>query len=329
MMKKNGIFVAAVVLAMSMALASCGGNGPKPLARQTYRLMQETEKVGDDMKKMASLAARALKLEKKVDNLSEAKTVIYEEELLRLMSGGSASSGSSTTSSGGTKYATAQKDADFTYDLTADGTGVVITGLNKPAAGYYNVIKIPAKLEGYPVVEVRELRSYNADYLASGTSVTFPDTVTVLGENLLDSRVTSVKLPPKITVIPNLLFQSSKITEITIPNGVTRIESQAFQYCEQLTTVTIPDSVTEIMSSAFRGCSELTTVKLPAHPIQYTNPAVDYYDGPDDAVVRKWEDEYSTHYSVLDPDNGAFSGCGKLSLAMRKAITDSGYGGSF
>jgi hypothetical protein len=321
MMRKNKFFVAtAVLLAVSMALVSCGGNGPKPLAKQTYQLMLDTAKVGDDVKKAAAIAAKGLKLKEKVDNLSKADTAIYEEELVRLMSGASASSGAVTTGSDGKKYVTAQKDADFKYDLTADGTGVVITGMNKPTNGdYYNVIKIPAKIEGYPVVEVQKF-----DSQAFKLSVSFPDTVTVLGEGLFKGREISVKLPPKITVIPKSLFENSKITEITIPNGVTLIGDDAFMDCKQLTTITIPDSVTLIGRGAFMRCSELTTIKLPAHPIQYT--IMKSYKLPQDTVVREISDGY---FAVLLPDNAAFSGCSKLSLAMRKAITDSGYGGAF
>jgi hypothetical protein len=295
------------------------------------------------VKKLASLAAKTIKLNEKVDKLSEANTAIYQEELFRLMSGASASSGAVTTSSDGKKYVTTRNSEDFRYELTEDGAGVVITGMNKPTNGdYYNVRKIPAKIEGYPVVEVRKF-----NYQAFPISVSFPDTVTALGEDLFDGRVTSVKLPPKITVIPARLFAESRITEITIPNGVTRIEIGAFSSCKQLTkvtipdsvteigqhafggcsaltTVTIPDSVTEIGRYAFEGCSELTTVKLPAHSIQYT--AMIGYLNSADTVLRE---DSGGDFVVIRPNNAAFSGCGKLNLAMRKAITDSGYEGSF
>jgi hypothetical protein len=327
MMRKNKFFVAtAVLLAVSMALVSCGGNGPKPLAKQTYQLMLDTAKAGEDVKKAADLAAKALKLQEKIDNLSKANTAAYQEELARLMAGASASLGAAvTTGSDGKKYVSTQKDADFKYDLTADGTGVVITGMNKPTNGdYYNVIKIPAKIEGYPVVEVRQFNSQ-----AAKLSVSFPDTVTTLGEKLFNGReMSSVKLPPKITVIPRSLFSSAKITEITIPNGVTRIEDDAFFDCKQLTTVTIPDSVTEIEYGAFRVCPELTTVKLPSHPIQYLK-RTDYPDKSDTVVRKIGTTLFPSTVLVLKPDNDAFSGCGKLSLAMRKAIQDSGYTGTF
>jgi hypothetical protein len=282
------------------------------------------EKAGDDLQKAASLTAKTIKLKEKVEKLSEADTVIYTAEVARLMAGGSASSGAVTTSSDGTKYVIAQNREDFRYELTADGAGVVITGMNQPTNGnYYNVIKIPAKIEGYPVVEVQRL-----DYKAAKLSVTFPDTVTALGSELFREKDISVKLPPKITEIPFGLFYQAKITEITIPNGVTRIGTNAFSFCRPLATITIPDSVTEIDTDAFMYCSELTTVKLPAHPIQYTasiwSSLSEDRPPPEEPVLRRIDDE---RVLVLRPDNGAFRGCSKLSLAMRKAITDSGYGG--
>jgi hypothetical protein len=112
------------------------------------------------------------------------------------------------------------------------------------------------------------------------------------------SAYKAVTLPPKITVIPNSLFEGSGITEIVIPNSVTRIELLAVDNCKKLTAVTIPESVTEIGEYAFSNCPELTTVNLPSHPIQYAGSDV-------------------------------FLNCPKLTLAMRKTITDTGYAGNF
>ena len=55
----------------------------------------------------------------------------------------------------------------------------------------------------------------------------------------------------------------SRLTSVTIPDGVTSIGGGAFQYCSSLTSVTIPDSVTSIGDYAFWGCSSLTGVTIP------------------------------------------------------------------
>jgi hypothetical protein len=49
---------------------------------------------------------------------------------------------------------------------------------------------------------------------------------------------------------------------VEIPNGVTRIEDQVFEYCHYLTSVKIPSSVTSIGNLAFRSCWDLIGVKI-------------------------------------------------------------------
>lgn len=50
------------------------------------------------------------------------------------------------------------------------------------------------------------------------------------------------------------------VTDIEIPDSVTRIEDYAFYNCSGITSVTIPDKVTSIGESAFENCSGLTSV---------------------------------------------------------------------
>ena len=55
---------------------------------------------------------------------------------------------------------------------------------------------------------------------------------------------------------------NTEITALVIPDGVTSIESYAFNDCSGLTSVTIPNSVTSIGWDAFSGCSGLTSVTI-------------------------------------------------------------------
>lgn len=52
----------------------------------------------------------------------------------------------------------------------------------------------------------------------------------------------------------------NRISSITIPNSVVRIQGNAFIRCENLTYVSIPDSVTEICGEAFYECEKLEKV---------------------------------------------------------------------
>ena len=52
-------------------------------------------------------------------------------------------------------------------------------------------------------------------------------------------------------------------TNVTIPDGVTKIGEGAFLYCTSLESVVIPDSVTKIGVGAFRACTSLSSVVIP------------------------------------------------------------------
>ena len=71
----------------------------------------------------------------------------------------------------------------------------------------------------------------------------------------------------KISVLPAGAFSCNlsgftnnfEMLSVSIPNGVTRIEDEAFNACESLRSVTIPDSVTSI-GAAFFGCANLESI---------------------------------------------------------------------
>lgn len=44
---------------------------------------------------------------------------------------------------------------------------------------------------------------------------------------------------------------------------VTRIETSAFQYCQNVTSVILPSTITTISYNAFEGCSKMTSINLP------------------------------------------------------------------
>lgn len=52
-------------------------------------------------------------------------------------------------------------------------------------------------------------------------------------------------------------------TDVTVPDGVTKIGKKAFESCSELKSVVIPAGVTEIGESAFENCFELKKVSLP------------------------------------------------------------------
>ena len=57
-------------------------------------------------------------------------------------------------------------------------------------------------------------------------------------------------------------IKDKDITEVTIPNGVTSIGSEAFKDCKYLKEITIPESVTEISNTSFNGCINLASITV-------------------------------------------------------------------
>ena len=60
-----------------------------------------------------------------------------------------------------------------------------------------------------------------------------------------------------------LIRYNGNDSDVTIPDGVTKIEDEAFWECTGLTSIKIPNSVTTIGSSAFVCCIGLTSVTIP------------------------------------------------------------------
>ena len=120
---------------------------------------------------------------------------------------------------------------------------------------------------------------------SSLTSVTIPDSVTIIGKNAFYgcSNLTSVSIPNSVTTIEKKAFyECSSLSSLTVPNSVKAIEEHAFSKCENLTSVTadskwlsyhlpksqitsftIPNGITNIEFLAFNECSSLTSVSIP------------------------------------------------------------------
>jgi len=249
---------------------------------------------------------------------------------------GSSGSGTSKAASGKGKVADA---SNFIYDLNKEGNGFIITGLQWDAKFEPNLI-IPSEIEGKPLTEIGKLAfsgSGNQNQMQGVISITIPDTVTKIGyqafggnqqltsinlpKNLKEipegfvivcSNLTTITWPQNLEIIGESAFLECAFTELVIPEGVKEIGQDAFKSNKKLTSVTLPQSIEIIGNRAFGNCSELAMVKLPAKPITYRY------------LFGSYED------SMGNNNEGTFAKCPKLtSIAVRKAIQDSGYKGVF
>ena len=77
------------------------------------------------------------------------------------------------------------------------------------------------------------------------------------------SSLTNITIPNSVTKIgANAFCGCDSLTNVSISNSVTKIASSAFKDCSGLTNITIPNSVTEIGYAAFEGCSGLNTITM-------------------------------------------------------------------
>lgn len=61
----------------------------------------------------------------------------------------------------------------------------------------------------------------------------------------------------------HLFVDGKEMTDLIIPNNITKIGNYAFICCSGLTSLTIGNNVTEIGRNAFAGCSSLKSVTIP------------------------------------------------------------------
>ena len=59
-----------------------------------------------------------------------------------------------------------------------------------------------------------------------------------------------------------ILYPDGKVGDYIIPNGVTTIGEQAFEWCSKITSITIPESVTNIQERALYNCSSLSKINV-------------------------------------------------------------------
>ena len=64
------------------------------------------------------------------------------------------------------------------------------------------------------------------------------------------------------TISTDCFRDNVHLTEVWLPEGITRILEGSFAGCERLTSVTIPASVKVIEQNAFAGCEDLKTINL-------------------------------------------------------------------
>ena len=106
-------------------------------------------------------------------------------------------------------------------------------------------------------------KSFSGSFI---TSVNLPDSVNFVGTEAfsLCMDLKRVKLSPNMQEVPALCFTGDlELSEVIIPEGITKIGEGAFIMCSKLSWLEIPDGVKIIELGAFDHCSSLQSLYLP------------------------------------------------------------------
>ena len=153
---------------------------------------------------------------------------------------------------------------------------------------YYNIT-------GNNTVEVTYSDRDNNTY--SG-SVSVPETVTNNGTEY------------SVTKIGEYAFQGSAVTSVSMPEGITSIDYNAFSGCQNLESVTLPESLTTLGSYAFSSCKLLKSVTIPEGVMTIGDGA--FYACSINALTLP--------ESLIEIGNEAFSGCGLTDLVVPEGV---------
>ena len=114
----------------------------------------------------------------------------------------------------------------------------------------------------------------------------------------------------------SIFYNCTKVEEIVVPEGVTKLPASTFSNANKLLRVSLPSTLTEIGNESFKSCVGLTKVEIPANVTVIGSSAFEYCTGLK---------EISLPDGLLNIKSYAFEGCAALTeVKLPNSITTIG-----
>jgi hypothetical protein len=163
----------------------------------------------------------------------------------------------------------ARPASEFSYDLTADGQGILIKGFTGAAGD----VVVPEKIEDISVMEIGQFvfSGKAAGKNAGITAIILPNTVKKIGHRAFTgTAITQFIMSDNVTEIGQHLFYNCKaLTEVHLSDSIDTIEGALFDGCKSLKKVNLPKSL-KYLGIAFENCGELSELVIPPEITQVT-----------------------------------------------------------
>lgn len=143
-------------------------------------------------------------------------------------------------------------------DMLAFGSDNHVTSVNLPAS-----VQIIDNYAFYLCTSLSEVTYEEGSKLASIGEYAFAEDGALTDFHQLGTEKDgTLFLPESVNVIGESAFANTGFTKVIIPEGLSRIEKEAFSFCEKLSEVDFSDNVTAIGNGAFKN-TKLSSVKIP------------------------------------------------------------------
>ncbi|MBR1592317.1 MAG: leucine-rich repeat domain-containing protein [Ruminococcus sp.] len=147
---------------------------------------------------------------------------------------------------------------ELKYTYTIIRNEAVITGYR----GSPEKIKLPEKIDGCPVTEIRDNAFFDCKSLKK---IEFPNTLERIGHHSFYACISleSVDIPKTVRAIGTGAFCGcTSLSDAEIDADTEYLPESCFRACTSLTEITIPESVDYIGNYCFSGCTALSCVSL-------------------------------------------------------------------